>query len=104
MLPYLHGHFVAVYAATSDADERIATQRCCPKCVCRYDKKTNATQKIERRIVIVLCCSLVLAAAHTVAAVEALVAGTAADGDMATGVAGGCIALHIFSRCIYRIQ
>jgi len=45
-----------------------------------------------------------LTATHTVATIQAFVAGTTADGDMAAGITGRRIALHIFGRGIYCIH
>jgi hypothetical protein len=42
-----------------------------------------------------------LTTTHTVSAVQTFITGSAADGDMSTGVAGRGIALHTFSCRIY---
>jgi hypothetical protein len=38
----------------------------------------------------------ILTATHAVATIQTLVASAAANGDVAAGIAGWCIALHIF--------
>jgi hypothetical protein len=45
-----------------------------------------------------------LTTTHAVTAIQALIAGTAADGDMATGIAGRGIALHAAGGCVDGVQ
>ena len=45
-----------------------------------------------------------LAATHAVAAVEAFVAGSAADGDVSAGITGRGVALHAPGGCVHGIQ
>ena len=44
-----------------------------------------------------------LTATHTIAAIQAFIAGAAANSDVAAGIAGRCIALHIFGGCVYGV-
>ena len=44
------------------------------------------------------------AAPHTIAAIQAFIAGAAADGDMTTGITGRGIALHASGGCVDGIQ
>ena len=46
----------------------------------------------------------VLAATHAVAAIQAFVTGAAADGDMAAGITGRRVALHVLRRCVHGIH
>ena len=41
-----------------------------------------------------------LTTAHTITAIKAFIAGSAADGNMSAGITGGRIALHALSCCI----
>ena len=41
-----------------------------------------------------------LTATHTIAAIQAFVAGAAADGNVAASIAGRCVALHAPRRCV----
>lgn len=45
-------------------------------------------------------CKIYLAATHAVTAIEAFIAGSAADGNMSAGITGRGIALHALRGCI----
>src|SRR4051812_3683984 len=49
-------------------------------------------------------CSTRLRATHAIAAIQAFIAGAAADGDMSAGITGWCVALHAFGCRIYCVQ
>jgi hypothetical protein len=54
-------------------------------------------------MVLYILSKVSLAATHAIATIQAFVTSSASDGYMSAGVTSRCIALHIFSGCIYSI-